>query len=168
MRAGCLPIDRASPDLKLPSLHSGTLLTPAVPTSQPFPDMQAAAGLCCLFSIPSLAVHIFIFSSAPQTSKAECLESVLHSTCVLFMLSCSHSFTLPFPRLGSSGSRTSAYCTNRSRIPALVDCNRSDPSCEQVQDSCIQSTLISNTPVPRTSLETWTNRPFCANQHPSK
>ena len=102
--------------------------------------------------IPSLAVHIFIFPSAPGHQRRSVSSlSCTHPACS----SCSPAprVSLPSPRLGSSGPRTSAHRTNRPRIPALIDCQCSDPSCEQVQDSCIQSTLIPNIPVPRTSLE---------------
>ncbi|KAH6612826.1 hypothetical protein B0J18DRAFT_69320 [Chaetomium sp. MPI-SDFR-AT-0129] len=68
-----------------------------------------------------------------------------------------------------STPRAPAHRTNYSRIPAADDCKRTDiSSCEQVQGSCIQSTLIPTILVPRSTPETWGQTDPCANQQPSK
>ncbi len=87
------------------------------------------------------------------------IRGAVSRVCLAHTLRALHALLLPkfhFPPRGSE-ARVHAHLrtgrTNRPRIPALIDCQCSDPSCEQVQDSCIQSTLIPNIPVPRTSLE---------------
>ncbi|KAK3306296.1 uncharacterized protein B0T15DRAFT_136818 [Chaetomium strumarium] len=140
------------------SLHSGAHFTPAAPTLQPTPDMQAAAGLCCL-SVSHWHSPNFIFSCT--TANLPGASAVVSRLCL------EHTSTPASPAVSlilrppSQPCRSGSQRTNCSRLPAVVECKRSNvPSCEQVQDSCIQSNLISRTPVPRTSLETWTKRPF--------
>ncbi|KAK4097885.1 hypothetical protein N658DRAFT_258089 [Parathielavia hyrcaniae] len=99
--------------------------------------MQAAAGPCCV-SIPSLArtdLHpLFCPLKRPSVSRF-CLEPAL-SALDAFLPSESQS-VYAAPHLGF----THADRTNCSRIPAVAGYKRSDTSsCEQVQDSCIQST----------------------------